>query len=144
MVATLLKNSNGKSEGEKHALQQIDTGFQEIEDFDFSQCMGGSGGAGGHNEKITEQHIRELFDNGRVRYPKGEAVRRLMALTGAKDKACYAALNANGPRFGHMLTRSRGRRSGWTRSCGRRGRMRRECRPVCILRAGLWGGIVRA
>ena len=102
VVATLLKNSNGKSEGEKHALQQIDTGFQEIEDFDFSQCMGGSGGAGGHNEKITEAHLHELFDKGRVRYTKGEAVRRLMTLAGAKDKACYAALNANG-RFAHML-----------------------------------------
>lgn len=102
VVSTLLKNSNGKSEGQKHALQQIDTGFREIEDFDFSQCMGGSG-AGGHNEKITEQHIRELFDQGQVSYPtKGEAVRRLMMLAGAKDKACYAALSTNG-RFAHLL-----------------------------------------
>lgn len=101
VVATLLKNSNGKSEGAKHALQQTDRGFDEIENFDFSECAGG-GGAGGHNEKITEQHLHELFDRGRVRYAKGEAVRRLMALAGAKDKACYAALSANG-RFAHML-----------------------------------------
>lgn len=101
VVSTLLKNSNGKSEGEKHALQQTDTGFHEIEDFDFSECAKG-GGAGGHNEKITEQHLLELFDRGRVRYQKGEAVRRLMTLAGAKDKACYAALSATG-RFAHML-----------------------------------------
>lgn len=102
VVSTLLKNSNGKSEGQKHALQQIDTGFREIDDFDFSQCMGG-GGAGGHNEKITEQHIRELFENGKVRYTRKEAVMRLMALTGAKEKACYAALKEDGPRFGYLL-----------------------------------------
>jgi hypothetical protein len=102
VVATLLKNSNGKSEGAKHALQQTDRGFDEIENFDFSECAGGGGGAGGHNEKITEQHLHELFERGRMRYPKGEAVRRLMTLAGAKDKACYAALSANG-RFAHML-----------------------------------------
>ena len=102
MVATLLKNSNGKSEGAKHALQQTDRGFDEIENFDFSECAGGGGGAGGHNEKITEQHLHDLFERGRMRYPKGEAVRRLMTLAGAKDKACYAALSANG-RFAHML-----------------------------------------
>lgn len=100
VVATLLKNSNGKSEGAKHALQQTDRGFDEIHGFDFSECAGG--GAGGHNEKITEQHIRELFQNGRVRYQLSGAVRRLMELTGAKNKACYAALSANG-RFFHML-----------------------------------------
>lgn len=100
VVATLLKNSNGKSEGAKHALQQTDRGFDEIPNFDFSECAGG--GAGGHNEKITEQHIRELFENGRVYHSKGEAVRRLMALAGTQNKACYAALAPNG-RFSHML-----------------------------------------
>lgn len=102
VVATLLKNSNGKSEGERHALQQTDRGFDEIENFDFSECAGGGGGAGGHNEKITEQNLRELFENGRVRHTKGEAVRRLMKLAGSKDKAAYAALSATG-RFSHML-----------------------------------------
>ena len=102
VVATLLKNSNGKSEGEKHALQQTDRGFDEIEDFDFSECAGGGGGAGGHNEKITEAHIREVFSNGRVCYMLGDAVRKLMAISGAKDKACYAALARNG-RFAHLL-----------------------------------------
>lgn len=100
VVATLLKNSNGKSEGAKHALQQTDRGFDEIPNFDFSECAGG--GAGGHNEKITEQHMLELFEHGRVHHSKGEAVRRLMALSGAGNKACYAALSANG-RFAHML-----------------------------------------
>jgi hypothetical protein len=102
VVATLLKNSNGKSEGEKHALQQTDRGFDEIENFDFSECAGGGGGAGGHNEKITEKNIRELFDNGSVRYAKGDAVRRLMKLAECKDKAAYAALSGNG-RFAHLL-----------------------------------------
>lgn len=102
VVATLLKNSNGKSEGDKHALLQTDTGFQEIEDFDFAECANSSRGAGGHNQLITEKHIQDLFQNGRMSYLKGEAVRRLMELTGAKDKAAYAALSDKG-RFADLL-----------------------------------------
>jgi len=102
VVSTLLKNSNGKSEGEKHALQQTDRGFDEIENFDFTECAGGGGGAGGHNEKITEKHIRDTFDNSSARLQKGEAVRRLMKLADCKDKAAYAALSING-RFTHLL-----------------------------------------
>lgn len=102
VVATLLKNSNGKSEGEKHALLQSDTGFEEIQDFDFTECAKSGGGAGGHNEKITEKHLRDLFQNGGISYPKSEAVQRLMELCGSKDKAAYAALKENG-RFAHLL-----------------------------------------
>jgi hypothetical protein len=103
VVATLLKNSNGKSEGEKHALQQIDTGFQEIENFDFSQCMGGSGGAGGHNRKITEQHIRDVFDNSNARLKLKEAATRLIIMAQVRSpETAYKALRANGP-FAHML-----------------------------------------
>lgn len=102
VVSTLLKNSNGKSEGEKHALQQTDRGFDEIENFDFTECAGGGGRAGGHNEKITEKHIRDTFDNRSALLQKGEAVRRLMKLADCKDKAAYAALSVNG-RFSHLL-----------------------------------------
>lgn len=102
VVSTLLKNSNGKSEGEKHALQQTDRGFDEIENFDFTECAGRGDGAGGHNEKITEKHIRDTFDNCSARLQKGEAVRRLMKLADCKDKAAYAALSVNG-RFAHLL-----------------------------------------
>jgi hypothetical protein len=101
VVATLLKNSNGKSEGTKQALQQTDSGFSEILDFDFS-VLGSNAGAGGHNEKISERHIRELFDEGRASYQRSEAVQKLMQITGAKDKACYAALGRNG-RFAKIL-----------------------------------------
>jgi len=101
VVATLLKNSNGKSEGEKHALQQTDRGFDEIANFDFTECAGG--GAGGHNKKITEQHIRELFEYGRVRYRLKDAAQKLIAMTGVRSaETAYKALRADGP-FGYML-----------------------------------------
>jgi hypothetical protein len=103
VIATLLKNANGKSEGEKHALQQTDTGFTEIEGFDFAEMEGK--GAGGHNEKITEQHMRELFDEGRRFYHLKDAVAALMKIAGCKDKAAYAALKLDG-RFAYLLIRN--------------------------------------
>ena len=102
VIATLLKNANGKSEGEKHALQQTDTGFVEIEGFDFSEMEGQ--GAGGHNEKITEAHMRELFDEGRRSYFLSDAVKALMVIATCKDKAAYQALSPTG-RFRHLLKR---------------------------------------
>lgn len=101
VIASLLKNSNGKSEGQKCALVQTDTGFSEIDDFDFAE-LASAGGAGGHNEKIAERHIREVFEEGRVSLPRAEAVRKLMAMADVKDKTCYAALGRKG-RFSHLL-----------------------------------------
>lgn len=100
VVATLLKNSNGKSEGSKYALQQNDTGFAEIENFDFKQCTGAGGGAGGHNEKIREEHVMEVLKGGPLKL--GDAVKRLADLCGTKGKAPYPALARNG-RFAHLL-----------------------------------------
>lgn len=104
IVATVAKCNNGLMPTST-AWQRANGPFKPLPDFDidaWKESSGGSGGAGGHNEKITEQHILELLEYGRVHHSKGEAVRRLMALTGAQNKACYAALAANG-RFAHML-----------------------------------------
>lgn len=63
-----------------------------------------------------------------------------MEITGAKDKACYAALKIGG-RFGHLL-KMEGKQIGMRRGeddgdeCGRSG----EDAPDCLLRALAEGG----
>lgn len=103
IVATVAKCNNGLLP-QSTAWERANGPFKPLPDFDFAEWRQNheASGAGGHNEKITEQHIREVFANGRDRYKLGEAVRRLMMLSSCKDKAAYAALASNG-RFAHLL-----------------------------------------
>lgn len=103
IVATVAKCNNGLLP-DSSAWERANGPFKPQADFDITQwkesCA--STGAGGHNEKITEKHLQDLFQNGGISYPKGEAVQRLMKLSGSKDKAAYAALSDKG-RFADLL-----------------------------------------
>ena len=103
-VFTTSKNNDGEL-GERSAWEWHEgDGYRRVEPFDFAAFDEGSAGtgAGGHNEKVSEAHIRELFENGKVVLRRKAAVAKLMALAQCKDKAAYAALSPKG-RFGHLL-----------------------------------------
>lgn len=104
-VFTTSKNNDGDL-GERSAWEWHDgEGYRRAHGFDFEKFDEGStgNGAGGHNEKVSEAHIRQLLDGGKT-FPLKQAVAKLETLAGCKSKAAYAALSPNG-RFGHLLER---------------------------------------
>jgi hypothetical protein len=103
IVCTVAKCNNGLLPPST-AWERANGPFMPLPEFDLEEWRqsGGVSNAGGHNELISEACIRELFREGKVMYRLKDAVARLMTITGAKDKACYAALKIGG-RFGHLL-----------------------------------------
>ncbi len=106
VVFTTSKNNDGDLGARSAWEWHNGDGYRRAHGFDFERFDEGSGGsgAGGHNEKITEAHIRQLFDGGKITLSLNEAVKRLMTLAGCKGKAPYDALKSNG-RFGYLLER---------------------------------------
>lgn len=103
-VFTTSKNNDGEL-GTRTAWEWHErAGYRRVDGFDFTAFDEGSTGtgAGGHNEKVTEAHLRELFEGGKVTLRRKDAVAKLMALAQCKDKAAYAALNLKG-RFHDLL-----------------------------------------
>ena len=69
--------------------------------FDFEEFDGG--GKGGHEPKVREEHIRQVFDGGRRRALK-QAAESLMEIAKVGRSAAYEALNLSG-RFAGLLVR---------------------------------------
>jgi hypothetical protein len=105
MVAVWLKVSNsGEAEGTKIALELAEGAtLQEIKDFDWSQWQGASGSAR-HETKVTEEHIRETFEDGRRAMKLKQAVERLQEIANVGRSAAYEALKLTG-RFAALLVR---------------------------------------
>ena len=104
IVCTIAKCNNALLPGST-AWERANGPFTPLPDFDvaaWAQSNGGSN-AGGHNEKINEATIRELFRNGAVMYQLKDATAKLMQMTGASSaETAYKALRLDG-RFGHLL-----------------------------------------
>jgi hypothetical protein len=107
VVWTVCKNSNGK-EGPRSAWRRRNGLFERVDEFDWKEFDGGESKGLGSKAKVTEQHIRELFDFGSRSLKLGDAARELMRIAGVGKSAAYDALllkdtDRTEARFARML-----------------------------------------
>ena len=104
LAAVWLKvSNNGEAEGTKTALQLADDAtLQELKDFDWSEWEGANSGGTRHEPKVNEEHMRQLFDNGRRWLTRKRAAERLREIANVGRSAAYQALKLDG-RFADWL-----------------------------------------
>ncbi len=108
VVFTTVKNNDGRDWGKRKACDLRDGGFFEAEDFDWNEFDAG-GGSRKKGPAVSDEHLRELFENGTLWLPQKEAVERLEALAEVKRSTAYAALKVNsGPHSGLLRRREDG------------------------------------
>lgn len=107
LAAVWLKvSNNGEAEGQKTALQLADDAtLRTIEGFDWTEWVGSTGNGNRREAKVREEHLREIFQNGRQWLAVRPAAERLQALAGVGRSAAYEALKVNGGRFSALLVR---------------------------------------
>lgn len=76
-----------------------------IEGFDWNEWQAGSPGGTRREAKVREEHLRELFANGRNWLAVRQAAERLQELAGVGRSAAYDALKVIGGRFSPLLIR---------------------------------------
>ncbi|MEO8353977.1 MAG: AAA family ATPase [Chthoniobacteraceae bacterium] len=103
VVFSVVKNNDGKSV-KPTAWERRDGDFFEAEDFDWSEFNEGSGSKK-KGPAVSEEHLRELFDEGAVWLSQKEAVERLEALAGVKRSTAYAALKVMGGPYSALMRR---------------------------------------
>lgn len=100
VVFTCCKNNNGAL-GKPSAWRRRNGLFVEVPDFDWPAFYGE--GESAKNEKITEALMAQVFDNGAAWHSKGDAVGRLIELSGCGKSAAYGALDMEKSRFRNKL-----------------------------------------
>lgn len=108
VVGACLKCSdNGEAEKVRVPLQLNDKSeLAKIPDFDWNEW--GAGTASGttkRESKVSEEHVRTVFENGNIWLTQRDAAAKLMAVADAGRSAAYEALKAHGGRFSDLLTR---------------------------------------
>lgn len=74
-----------------------DAELHPIHDFNWDEWGGGkSHKEAGSKRKVTEEHLRELFADGKP-LRRSVAAARLEEIAGIKSSAAYEALKQNGP-----------------------------------------------
>lgn len=108
IVAVWLKVSNsGKAEGTKSALQlAADATLQPIKDFDWSEWEGSTSGGAQREPKVREEHLRDIFEEGRRWRAQKQAVDELQERAEVGRSAAYEALKPEGGRFSHLLIKN--------------------------------------
>jgi CHC2 zinc finger/AAA domain len=96
IVWTCCKNNDGEL-GARSAWERRNGLFAPVTDFDWDEF---DTPEKDRREKITQAHVREVFQNGWL--SRLEAEKRLQAITGAERTTCYRALKPDG-RFGEHL-----------------------------------------
>ena len=90
IVWTCCKNNNGEM-GER-SVWEIGKGLCErIDEFDWEDFDKGEGKK--PSPKVTLDHLKQLFNNGKVWLKKADAARKLQAIAGIGRTAAYDALN---------------------------------------------------
>jgi len=102
VVMTCAKNNDGQL-GARSAWERRAGTFEPVRDFDFTEFD--SGGGTKREAKVREEHLRELFADGRNWLAVGQAAERLQELAGVGRSAAYEALKVNGGRFSALLVR---------------------------------------
>lgn len=103
VVLTPAKNNDGPL-GKRTAWERRSGLFEPVPLFDFE---GFDAGGAKHEPKVKEEHIRELFENGRRRLKLSQAAEALQGIAPCGRSAAYDALSLNG-RYGHLLTEKEG------------------------------------
>ncbi len=75
VVFSVVKNNDGKPV-KPTAWERRDGGFFEAEDFNWNEFDAGGGGKK-KGPAVTEEHLRELFENGAVWLAQKDATERL-------------------------------------------------------------------
>ena len=107
MAAVWLKvSNNGEAEGRKTALQLAeDATLQPIADFDWTRWEGASSGGAKREPKVREEHLFEVFENGKRKLTQKRATEELQEIAGVGRSTAYEALKVEGGRFSHLLSR---------------------------------------
>lgn len=102
VVWTCCKNNDGEL-GERTAWERRNGLFAPVEDFDWTEFDRPAS----DRPTVTEADVAEVFQQGKRRVRKAEAVADLQERTGAGKSACYNALKLDG-RFKRHLAESEG------------------------------------
>jgi hypothetical protein len=99
IVFTNCKNNDGQL-AERSAWERRNGLFAPVENFNWNDFDGG-----GKPEKkgVTEEHIREVFDNGNVRMKLGAAQKKLQEVADVGRTTAYNALKTEGGEFSRLL-----------------------------------------
>lgn len=101
VVVTCAKNNDGPL-GRRTVWERRDGAlFVPVPNFDFETF---DNGTGKRESKVTEAHIKDLFDNGHRWLARTQAAERLQEIAGVGRSAAYEALKLNG-RFADWLTK---------------------------------------
>jgi hypothetical protein len=101
VVVTCAKNNDGAL-GVRTAWERQDgLLFVPVPGFNFEDFDGGRLKQG---PAVKEEHLRDLFDNGRRRLATKHAVERLMEIAAVGRSAAYDALKRKDGRFSHLLS----------------------------------------
>jgi hypothetical protein len=102
VVWTCCKNNDGEL-GQRTAWRRRNGLFAPVEDFDWTDFDHPAS----DRLAVTEADMAEVFQHGRRRLRKAEAVAKLQERTSAKKSACYNSLKLDG-RFRKHLAKSEG------------------------------------
>ena len=100
VVLTPAKNNDGEL-GARTAWARNAGWFEPVADFDFKK-FDGTGGAA-HEPKVQEDHLRELFEDGRRWIALKTAAGELAGLAVVRRTAAYDALKVENGRFSTLL-----------------------------------------
>lgn len=99
VVITCAKNNDGEL-GPRTAWQRGKGMFEAVSNFDWQAF---DDGAPKREAKVRDEHIHELFENGRSWLAIKEAASRLQEIAEVGRSAAYEALKLVGGRFSHLL-----------------------------------------
>jgi hypothetical protein len=102
VVCTCTKNNNGPY-GPRGAWTRHAWFFEPVSDFDWESY---DAGHSKREPKVKEEHIRQLFEEGRRSLALKHAVPALEEIAGVGRIAAYEALKLNGGRFSHLLAKN--------------------------------------
>lgn len=103
VVFTPAKNNDGEL-GPRTAWLRKAGWFEPVPDFNFEDFDGAAGSS--REPKVTEAHLRELFDGGKRWVTLKIAAEELQDLAEVGRSAAYEALKVINGRFSNILTRN--------------------------------------
>lgn len=102
VVMTCAKNNDGEL-GKRSAWERRAGTFEPVKEFNYEEFDSGSAK---REPKVREEHLRELFEDGRRWLAQGQAAKELQELAGVGRSAAYEALKVIGGRFSALLIRN--------------------------------------
>lgn len=102
IVFTVAKNNNGQL-GKRSVWERRNGLFAPVENFDWETFDGGGGSK--PRKGVTEQHIREVFDDGDSFMLLKAAAEKLQEVAGVGRTVAYEALKVEGGEFSRLLCR---------------------------------------